>query len=135
MKWFSQKCLVSQMTLLQTFSGKLSTIAEHSEGNIFLQVCVCWSQKVSTAGLQRWKKRSVSQNITRVWGKNVSKKTTRSIGGMNFSWNKKNYHKVMQYITFNGLQIASQIHFLGFLGNTKMPNCIVFFLQYHSPWR
>ena len=41
------------MTLLQTFSGKLSAIAEHSEGNIFHKVSVCSSQEVSTAGLQR----------------------------------------------------------------------------------
>ena len=65
------------MTLFyRPFSGKLPTIAEHSKGNMFLEVCVCWSQKISTAGLQRKKKGSVSQNITGAWGKNVSKKTT-----------------------------------------------------------
>ena len=98
------------MTLLQTFSGKLPTIAEHSKGNIFLEVCVCWSQKVSIAGLQGQKKR------VSFWDKNVSKKTARSIGGNEQKkfYNKKSSHKGMQYITFNVLQVASQIHFLGF---------------------
>ena len=44
------------MTSLQIFSGKLSTISEHSNELFFLGVCIC-CQKFWTAGLQRFEKK------------------------------------------------------------------------------
>ena len=55
-------------------SGKLSTIAEHSKGNVFLEVCVCWSQKVWIAGCNVREKGSGSQNITGPGAKMLRKK-------------------------------------------------------------
>ena len=55
-------------------SGKLSTIAEHSKGNVFLEVCVCWNQNVWAAGCNVREKGSGSQNITRPAAKMLRKK-------------------------------------------------------------
>ena len=123
------------MTLLQTFSGKLPTIAEHSKGNIFLEVCVCWSQKVWIAGLQRQRKRfSFAKHQRGLGQKCFEKKPCRVKKGKELLPKTKSV--LIKICDISHLLACKLPHkFISWVSRkTKMPNCIVF-LQYQSSWR
>ena len=91
---------------------------------------------VRKSQLQGWsvrKKESFSQNITGALGKNVSKKTARSIRGMNFFLKLKVLIKLCNISHLMPCKLPCK--FISWVSrNTKMPNC-TFFLHYQSPWR
>ena len=80
------------MVLLQTFFWQnFQSLQNTQKETFFLNSVFAEVRKSRLQGYSVRKKGSVSQNITGAWGKNVSKKTTRSIGEINFFLKQKKF--------------------------------------------
>ena len=97
------RCLIKWLYFTDLFQANFQLLQNTQKETCFLKYVFAGVRKSRLQDCSVRKKGSVSQNITGTWGKNVSKKTTGWIEGMNF---------------------CSISHLM----SCKMPNCIVLFI-------
>ena len=73
------------------FQANFQLLQNTQKETFILKSVFAGAGKSQLQGCSIRKKGTVSQNITGAWGKNISKKTTRSIGGINFFLKQKKF--------------------------------------------